>query len=248
MEKKKEGGDTLRSLRSVGMTEECCPNGMEKEESCSVGGEETKACSKNKRGTVGAGMRSREKKSVKDVLKKRLSAKRLALMGVFVALSYAVSWLEIPLFPAAPYLKLDFGNVFILLISLLLGPVEGVVVCVLKESLRMIGSSSGIVGEIANVSMTSAYILLPSILYQFRKGLKTVIPALSAACIIGTGVALVVNRFITFPMYMGSSAAAVFADAFWFIVAFNLIKTVSVGLLTVLLYKRLSNFLKKMKI
>ena len=85
--------------------------------------------------TDGAGMRS--------MLKKRFSAKRIALMGVFVALSYGVSFLEFPIFPPAPFLKLDFGNVFILLISLLLGPIEGIIVCVLKECLRLIGSTSG---------------------------------------------------------------------------------------------------------
>lgn len=184
----------------------------------------------------------------KTGIKKRLSAKRLALMAVFVALSYAVSFLEVPLFPATPYLKLDFGNVFILLISFLLGPVEGVIVCALKEGLRVLGSSSGGVGEIANFLVTTSYILIPSIVYQYKKGLKTVIFCLLAACAIGTGAALLANRFINFPLYMGEGAAAVFAQVFWFIVAFNLIKTLSVGLLTILLYKRLSNFLKKWEV
>ena len=189
-----------------------------------------------------------EKKRVGEVSKRRASAKRLAFMAIFVALSYAVSFWEIPLFPATPYLKLDFGNVFILLVSFLLGPVEGIIVCALKECLRMLGSSSGCVGELANMAATTAFILLPSIVYQFRKGLRWVIPCLIAACFIGTGAALITNRFITFPLYMGGAAASVFNDVFWFIVAFNMIKTASIGLLTVLLYKRLSNFLKKLKI
>ena len=137
---------------------------------------------------------------------------------------------------------------FILLISFLLGPMEGIIVCVLKESLRMIGSSSGGVGELANVAATSAYILLPSVIYRFRKGLKAVIPALIGACFIGTAAALVTNRFITFPLYMGEGAAAVYRDVIWFLIAFNIIKTSSIGLLTLLLYKRLSNFIKRMKI
>ena len=168
-------------------------------------------------------------------------------MAIFVALAYAVSFLEIPIFPATPYLKLDLGNVFILLISFLLGPIEGVIVCVLKESLRMLGSSSGGVGELVNIAATSAYILLPSVVYQYYKGLKSVIPTLIGACALGTMTALVTNRFITFPMYMGEGAAAVFKEVFWFVLAFNLIKTVTVGVLTLLLYKRLSNFLKRMK-
>ena len=181
-------------------------------------------------------------------MQKKFSAKRLAFIAVFTALAYAVSFLEIPIFPATPYLKLDFGNAFILLLSFLLGPIEGVVACVIKELLRGIGSSSGGVGEIANIAATTAYILLPSVVYRFRKGLKAVIPCLIAACLIGTGAALLTNRFITFPLYMGEGAASVFKEVFWFIVAFNLIKTAAVGIISMLLYKRLSNFLKRMKI
>ena len=64
--------------------------------------------------------------------KNRFSAKRLALMAIFVALSYVVSILDFPIFPSAGFLQLDFGNVFIALIAFLLGPIEGVIVCLLK--------------------------------------------------------------------------------------------------------------------
>ena len=183
-------------------------------------------------------------------LKKRFSAKRLALMAVFVALSFSVSLLSFPIFPASPvfFLELDFGNVFILLISFLLGPVEGVIVCVLKETLRIMAGSTGGVGELANMLMTSAYILLPSIVYQYKKGIKSVIITLCIACLLGTGAALIVNRFITFPLFLGKNGAGVFNEGFWLIVAFNVIKTAVISILTLLLYKRLSNFLKKLKI
>lgn len=204
--------------------------------------EEVKMQSEEK--TEGAGTRS----TVKQELKKRFSAKRIALMAVFVALSFAVSFLEIPLFPSAPFLKLDFGNVFILLISFLLGPIEGLITCILKESLRILGSSSGGVGELANMLVTASYILLPSVLYEFKKGLKSVCVSLVFACVIATGVALLTNRYVNFPLYMGANAEAFFAESFWIIVAFNAVKTVSISVLTVLLYKRLSNFLKKQKI
>ena len=198
-------------------------------------------------------MRSTTEKTFKS----RFTAKRLAFMAVFVALSYAVSFLEIPMpLFGAEFLKLDFGNVFIVLISFLLGPIEGVFVCLLKEGLRCLTSTSMCAGELANFLITSSYLLLPSILYQYRRNLKTVILSLSAACVIATGVALVANRFIIFPTFAfllggsiyGMTVVEAFA-AFWAaVLIFNLIKTVSVGLVTMLLYKRLSNFLKKMKI
>ena len=190
------------------------------------------------------------KPSKKATLKGRFTAKRLALMAIFVALSFSVSILSFSIFPTSTvfFLELDFGNVFILLISFLLGPVEGIIVCVLKETLRIFAGSTGGVGELANMLMTSAYILLPSIVYQYKKGIKWVIITLVAACFIGTGAALLVNRFITFPLFLKDNAVAVFKEGFWLIVAFNLIKTVSIGALTLLLYKRLSTFLKTMKI
>lgn len=199
--------------------------------------------------TTGAGARSG--------LKKRLTAKRLALMGVFVALSYTVSFLEIPMpLFGAEFLKLDFGNVFIVLISFLLGPLEGIVVCLCKEGLRCLNSSSMCAGELANFLVTSSYLALPSILYQCHRNLKTVIWSLCGACLLATGIALLTNRLIIFPTFAflmggniyGMTVAEAFS-AFWVsILLFNLIKTVAVGLLTMLLYKRLSNFLKRIKI
>ena len=181
---------------------------------------------------------------------KRFTAKRIALMGIFVALSFCVSLLSFSLFPSSPvfFLELDFGNVFILLISFLLGPIEGVIVCVLKETIRIFAGSTGGVGELANMLMNSAYILLPSIVYQYKKGMKSVAISLGIACLIGTMVALLVNRFLTFPLFLGEAGAQVFMEGFWLILAFNLIKTTAIGTLTFLLYKRLSNFLKTIKL
>ncbi len=184
----------------------------------------------------------------KKWLQKHFTSKRIALMSMFVALSYTVSFLEFPLFPAASFLKLDFGNVFIMLIAFLLGPVEGTLVCLFKEGLRAIGSSSGGVGEIANFMMTTTYLALPSILYRYHKGLKVVGISLCGACLLATGMALLCNRYVNFPLYMGAGAKAAFEQFFGYVLAFNLVKTVAVSILTLLLYKRLSNFLKKMKI
>ena len=177
-----------------------------------------------------------------------LSTRKLVTLALFTALTYLVSLVSFPIFPAAPYLKLDFGNVFILLSGFLFGPIEGIIVCLLKEVLSLINSSSGGVGEVANFIMTSSYILVPSLLYRYRKGLKAVLLSLAAACIVGTVVATITNRFIIFPLYMGKAAPAVFESVFWFVIGFNLIKTAAIGFLTFLLYKRLSGILKKLEV
>ena len=177
--------------------------------------------------------------------RQKIDVKTLVLMALFIALAYVVSTLSFPIFAATPYLKLDFGNVFILLIGFLLGPIQGAIVCIIKELISVINSSSGGVGELANVIMTLSYILFPCIVYRYKKGIKTVIVSLIVACCLGTAAALVVNRTIVFPLYMGGGAKAAFESAYWYVLAFNIVKTASISAISVILYKRLSIIFKK---
>lgn len=178
----------------------------------------------------------------------RFTAKRLAIMALFVALSYAVSFIETP--PIAGFLKLDFGNVFILLSSLLFGPIEGIIVCLLKEGLRCLTSSTLCIGELANFVITSSFILLPSILYRYKKGIKVVILSLVGGCFIGAGVAMLMNRFVLLPWFYKKGfipmpAGEMFGGIWWILLLFNLVKCVLISIIVFLLYKRLSNFLKR---
>ena len=182
--------------------------------------------------------------------------KRIALMGIFVALSYAVSFLEIPMpLFGATFLKLDLGNVFIALTGFLLGPVEAILVCAMKEGLRCLTSTSMCAGELANFITTSVFVLLPSIVYKYKKNIKTVIITLSVSCVIATATSLAVNKYIVFPAYALVLGGSIFGlsveeafSSFWLgILAFNAIKTVAVSLLTMALYKRLSNVIKKIE-
>lgn len=178
-------------------------------------------------------------------MKNVFSTKNIAGMAVFAALAYLISFLEIPLFPTAPFLKLDFSNVFIMLAGFMYGPLPAVMVGVVKELLCLIGTSSFGVGQIANMLVICAFVLPPSITYLFKKGLKWVIITLSFSCLLQTVVALLVNKFITFPLYGMSDA---FNGLVWVIIGFNSIKSVSVSVITVLLYKKVSYIFKKINL
>lgn len=180
-------------------------------------------------------------------MKKAFTTRSIAGMAIFVALSYAVSFLEFSLFPTSAvfFLKLDFSNVFIMLAGFMYGPLAALCVGIMKELLCLIGSSTFGVGQIANALIILVYVIPPSIVYLKHKGLKVVIISLVCACVLQTITALLVNRFITFPLY---GMAQAFAPSFWLIVAFNVIKSVSVSVVTVLLYKRISYVFEKIKI
>ena len=183
----------------------------------------------------------------KAILHEHFSAPRLAYMAIFTALAFIVTFLEFPIFPGpAGFLKLDFANVFFLFEGFIFGPVEAFVSIVIKELLCFAKSSSGGVGEVANLIMSTAYIIIPSIAYRFKRGKWWVCLYLFCACALQVGISLVVNCYINFPFFTGSQAAgqSMFAQLWTFVLYFNIIKSVAVSVVVFFVYKPLSKLIK----
>ena len=190
-------------------------------------------------------------------MKNTFTTKNVAGMAVFSAMAFAVYLLEIPIFAGTPasFLELDFSNVFVMLAGFMYGPIPAVIVTVVKELIHITVGSTGGVGELANIILTTSYALLPSIIYTKRKGFKTVILTLAIACVIQTGMSLLVNKFINFPFFMGSvpfvpnqASNGAFASLWPYVLAFNAIKSVAISIVTILLYKRISYLFKKINL
>ncbi len=177
------------------------------------------------------------------------NGKTIAKLGIFTALSFVLTFLEIPIFPAANFLKLDFSNVFVLIGGFALGAPYGIIILVLKELLTLF-KYFNYVGMLANIVMGLVMIVVPLYAYQKKRTLKTAIISLVIAIILHTLISLPVNYFINFPFYTGSAPFVVtqtstnmFSGLWVYIMLFNLIKGTLVSLLTLLLYKRLKNIL-----
>ena len=190
-------------------------------------------------------------------MKNVFTTKNISGMAVFSALSFVVYLLEIPLFAGTPasFLELDFSNVFVMLAGFMYGPLPAVIVCAVKEAIHIAVGSTGGVGELANFIITTSYALVPSIVYRYKKGIKTVALTLFISCLLQTGISLLVNKFINFPFFMGSlpfvpndTSNMMFAKLWAYILAFNGIKSVLISVATILLYKRVSYLFKKINL
>lgn len=169
--------------------------------------------------------------------------KILAGSAVFAALAYVVSFFEFPVFPAASFLKLDFSNVFTLLAGFLFGPLPAVAVSAVKELICFLTkSSTGGVGEIANFLLTVSFIAVPSVAYRYKKGFGWACVYLACGVILQTAMALVVNKFINFPLF--NLPSSMFDQLWPFIVYFNLIKGAAISAIVLLLYKQVSRLFK----
>lgn len=190
-------------------------------------------------------------------MKNVFTTKNVAGMAVFSALSFVVYLLEIPIFAGTPasFLELDLSNVFVMLAGFMYGPIPAIIITLVKELIHVTVGSTGGVGELANFIITSAYVLIPSIVYYYKKGIKTVVITLFIACLVQTGISLLVNNFINFPFFTGSvpfvttqTSNRLFANLWVYVLAFNAIKSVVISTITILLYKKVSYLFKKINL
>lgn len=181
----------------------------------------------------------------KKEAKSPFTAKKLALIAAFTALAFGASFLDFPVFPAAPFLKLDFSFAIMLIGAYMLGALPGEITVIAFTLFRLPLSQTGMIGELANFIMAQFFVVVPSLIYERKRKFSVVAITLTAATLIISAVSLLINRYLLFPFYMQDGAAAFFADVWYLIILFNLIKGASNAVITVLLYKRLKKILHK---
>ncbi len=182
-------------------------------------------------------------------MKKRFNTVYMTYVSLMVALSTILSYFpEIPLAFFAPWLKLDFSFVPMLLIGFSFGPGASAIALVITNLIHMLGTQTAGVGELANIIVGAAYLLPPTFMYQKTRTKKT---AVTGSCV---GVALQIimgiltNKFLLIPALLGEQAAQF--DMINYLIAavlpFNIVKGVVNTLITFLLYKHLSVYIKKL--
>lgn len=192
-------------------------------------------------------MQKVEKQSKGAIIKQYFTARRIAYIATFTALSFALRFLQFPILPAVPFLKFDFSDAFILICAYALGPVAGIIAGVMKEVIYGIAfTGSAFVGEVANIIILIPFILIPSIMYKKHKGIKSVLLWLAIACIVRTIWSIPVNMFLNFPAFVGFNwelGMKTFLKVWHWATLFNFIKNIILAVVVMLLYKSVSRFI-----
>jgi riboflavin transporter FmnP len=171
------------------------------------------------------------------------ATKKLVVSAMFCALAFIAVFVF--RFRVA-FLTFDFKDVFISVLSLIYGPVYGVVSAAAVALLELVtvGSETGAYGLVMNFLSSGSFALAVGLVYKYR---RTFFGAILAAI---TGVAAMVsimmlaNLLIT-PFYMGVERVEVAALIPTMLLPFNLCKGVMNAAIMLLLYKPLVSLLRK---
>ena len=192
-----------------------------------------------------------------------LSTRKIALVGLFAAVSAVLMVLEVPVPFAPPFYKIDLSELPILIITFAFGPVAGVMTEFIKILLKLImkSTSTAFVGELANFSVGCTLILPAGIIYLSRKTKRMALIACIAGTLCMTLFGSAFNAVYLLPKFaqlfgmpleaivgMGTkinpSITSVETMALFAVAPLNLLKGTIDTVLTMLLYKRLSPILK----
>ncbi len=187
-----------------------------------------------------------------------LSTKKIAVMGMLGALAAVLMLFEVPLpFIAPSFYGLDLSEVPILVGTFALGPVAGAVMEVVKILIKLVlkPTSTGFVGEFANLVFGCSMVLPAGLIYRFHKTKKSAMIAMEVGTVIMAAVGIVGNALVMIPFYanfmpleniLAAGAAInpavgnVWTFAVFCVGPFNVIKGIIVSVITALVYKRVS--------
>ena len=105
---------------------------------------------------------------------KATGTRRVVFTALFSAVAAVLMLLEIPLFFAPGFYKLDLSELPVLLCSFYLGPTAGVICELLKVVLKLLlkGTSTAFVGDFANFVVGCTLVLPASVIYHVKKTKK----------------------------------------------------------------------------
>ena len=186
-------------------------------------------------------------------------ARRISIVGICAALAAVLHILDFPLLFLAPdFYKLDFSELPVMLCGFYLGPSAAVVCEALKILLKLLlkGTSTAFVGDFANFCVGCSLVLPAVVIYHIRKNRTFAWVGLAAGTIILTVFGSAFNAVYLLPKFaemfmpmeailaagaaINSGITSVWSFVLLCVAPLNLIKGVSVSILTLLLYKRVA--------
>lgn len=124
---------------------------------------------------------------------------QIAILSALAIVLYNFPKFPLPFFPGM--LKVQFSMLPTLIGGFVLGPIGGVIICVIKFLFKLLTTQSAGVGEIMDLAIGIAVILVSSVIYYKKQTNKGVIFALIAGVIVWTGLGVLLNGVYAIPAY-----------------------------------------------
>ena len=174
---------------------------------------------------------------------KTLNTNRFIKLSLLSAIAVILMYIDFPVIPIFPWLKIDLSDVPALMGAFAFGPLAGVIIELMKNLLILIikGTGTGFVGEFANFLVGVALVWPAALVYKKNKTKKTAILGMALGVLCIEVVGILANVYLLLPAYgMAMSKAELMQYVTVGLIPFNGIKSILVCGITYALYKKVS--------
>ena len=189
-------------------------------------------------------------------------ARAITLTAMLSAVAFVLMFLDFPIpFLIPSFVKMDVSELPALLASFALGPVYGVVVCLVKNLVHFITmTTTGGAGELCNFLLGACFVCPAGIIYQRQKSRKNALVGVLVGAVVMAFLSIPCNYFISYPVYskfmpidailemyraIRPTSGGLLECLVMFNAPFTLLKGLLTSLLCFLVYKPLSPILHK---
>ena len=188
--------------------------------------------------------------------------RKIAVTAILAAMSSVLMFINfsIPIMPS--FIKVDFSELPALVASFTMGPIYGVLVCLIKNLVNLFQTSTMGIGELSNFILGSIFVFSAGLIYKHRKNRKSALLGAVIGSSLMACIGLFTNYFLVYPIYenfmpleaiVGMYKAIypgvkdLFHALLIFNVPFTFLKGMANTLITFLIYKKISPIIKGSK-
>ncbi len=198
--------------------------------------------------------------NVQKLRSQRVNVRKITVTAMMGAMASVLMYIDFPIPSLIPnFIKMDFSELPALIASFSMGPVSGVMVCLIKNLVHLFKTTTGGVGELSNFVLGAAFVLPAGIFYRIKKTRKAAIISSSAGAVLMAVLSVFSNYYIVYPIYTNFMPMEVILDMYkeinprvenlwdaliWFNMPFTFIKGMINVIVTVLIYKKISPIIK----
>ena len=183
----------------------------------------------------------------------------MTVTAMLSALAFILMFLDfsVPFMPS--FIKMDISELPALVGAFAMGPVYGVLICLIKNLLHLFITTTGGVGELCNFMLGAIFVFAAGFVYQRNKNRKTAVLGAFIGAALMAALSIPVNYFITYPVYtkfmpidaiismyqeINPSADSLLKCLITFNAPFTFVKGLISVIITLVIYKRISPIIK----
>ena len=188
---------------------------------------------------------------------------QVALLSALATVLYYFPKFPLPIFP--DFLKIQFSMLPTIIGGFALGPIGGIIICLIKFLFKLVTTHSAGIGEITDLAIGVGVVLITTVVYKYNRTKRGALGALLCGILFWALIGVVMNGFFAMPQYLKlfnydvsklvnflkmipgiTEENYLFRYLIFACLPFNLLLATVVSLVTYLVYKRVSWLFNKM--